>query len=178
MAGGEASLESIEMDYLLRKSSGLFALLAKDYELLHNGSACCVLSFEDWKYVEFWIDGKRYVIRSDGKARWMLEQNGSNVARGKRHASGPQLELSIDFDGRVWCFKPNRKKLVLAHDIWEGKRNIGRITPHIRFWWSEIGATFRQVPRLEVVSFAVWLIGIHWVGVAGKLTAGRAEIGI
>jgi hypothetical protein len=31
---------------------------------------------------------------------------------------------------------------------------------------------------LEVAGFAVWLIGIHWVGVAGKLTAARAEIGI
>ena len=166
------------MDFLLRKSGGLFALFAKDYELLHNGSVCCVLSFDDWKYVEFLIDGNRYVIRSDGKARWVLEQSGIKVACCKRHASGPQLEFSIDFDDRVWCFKPNRKKLVLAHDIWEEKLKIGRITPHIRLWWSEVGATFKQVPRLEVAGFAVWLIGIHWVGVAGTLTAGRAEIGI
>ncbi len=166
------------MDFLLRKSGGPYALFAKDYELLHNGMVCCVLSFDDWKYVEFLIDGNRFVIRSDGKARWMLEQGGINVACCKRHASGSQLEFSIDFDDRVWCFKPNRKKLVLTHDIWEEKLKIGQITPRIRFWWSEVGATFKQVPRLEVASFAVWLIGIHWVGVAGKLTAGRAEIGI
>ena len=67
---------------------------------------------------------------------------------------------------------------MLVHDIWEEKLKIGRITPHIRFCWSEVGATFKQEPRLEVVGFAVWLIGIHWVGVAGKLTAARAEIGI
>lgn len=166
------------MDFLLRKSGGPFALFEKDYELLHNGAVCCVLSFDDWKHVEFWIEGNRYVIRSDGKATWMLEQNGIHVARCKRQASGPRLEFSIDFDDRVSRFKPNRKKLVLAHDIWEEKLKIGRIAPNIRFWWSEVGATFERVPRLEVAGFAVWLIGIHWVGVAGKLTAGRAEIGI
>ena len=61
-----------------------------------------------------------------------------------------------------------------------GKRNsyIGQITPHIKFMWPEVGATFKQAARLEVASFAVWLIGIHWVGIAGKLTAARTEIGI
>ncbi len=96
------------MDLLLRKSGGRFAIFAKDYELLHNGSVCCTLSFDDWKYVEFLIDGNRYVIRSDGKARWVLEQNGINVACCNRHASGPQLEFSIDFDDRVclnWSFR-------------------------------------------------------------------------
>jgi hypothetical protein len=166
------------MDFLLRKSGGPFALFAKDYELLRSGSLCCALGFDDWKYVEFSIDGIRYVIRSDGKASWVLEQNGTNVACCKRHASGPRLEFSIDFDNRVWCFKPNPNKLVSAHDIWEEKLEIGRITRRIRFWWSEVAATFKQEPRLELASFAVWLIGIHWIGVAGKLTAGRAEIGI
>jgi hypothetical protein len=41
-----------------------------------------------------------------------------------------------------------------------------------------VPAAPKQVTRLEVAGFAVWLIGIHWVGVAGKLTAARAEIGI
>ena len=68
------------MDFLLRKSGGLFALFSKDYEFLRNGSVCCVLSFDDWKHVEFSIDGNRYTIRSDGKARWVLEQGGVNVA--------------------------------------------------------------------------------------------------
>lgn len=166
------------MDLLLRKSGSLFALFAKDYELLHDGSMCGVLSFYDWKYVEFLIDGNRYVIHPDGRARWVLEQRGISIACCKRHASAPQLEFSIDFDDRVWRFKPNRKNLVLGHDIWEEKLKIGRITPHIRFWWAEVGATFTQVPRLEIAGFAIWLIGIHWIGVAGKLTAARADIGI
>ena len=166
------------MELLLRKSGGHFAIFAKDYELLHNGSVCCILSFDDWKYVEFLIDGNHYIIRYDGKARWVLEQSGINLASCMRHASGSKLEFSIDFDNRVWRFKPNRKKLVLGHDIWEEKLKIGRITPHIKFIWSEVDATFKQATRLEVAGFAVWLIGIHWVGVAGKLTAARAEIGI
>ena len=166
------------MDFLLRKTGGLFAFFAKDYELLHDGSACCTLSFYDWKHVEFLIGGNRYVIRSDGKAGWVLEQSRRNVAFCKRYASGPQLEFSINFDDRVWHFKPHRKKLILTHDIWEGELKIGQTTPHIGFWWPEVGATFRQAPRLELAVFAVWLIGIHWVAVAGKLTAARAAIGI
>ena len=168
------------MDLLLKKRSWrLFAPLSKDYELLHKGSICGVLSFHDWKYVEFLIDQNQYVIRSDGKAKWLLEQRGVSIACCKRHASGPKLEFAIEFDDRVWCFKPNRKKLVLGHDIWEEKLKIGRVTPHIRFWWwPEIGATFNQMPGLEIASFAIWLIGIHWIGIAGKLTATRAEIGI
>lgn len=166
------------MGFLLRKSGGLFSFLEKDYELLHNGSLCCALSFYDWKYVEFLIAGNRYVIRSDGKARWVLEQSGIKIAYCKRNSSGPQLAFSIEFDGQVWCFKPTRRKLVLTHDIWEEEQIIGQITPQIKWWWSEVSATFEDEPGLAVASFAVWLIGIHWVGVAGKLTAGRAEIGI
>ena len=168
----------MDMDLLLKKSGGLFSLLAKDYELLHKGSICGSLSFYDWKYVEFLIGENQYVIRSEGKAKWCLEQGGIRIACCKRHAPGPKLEFSIEFDDRTWLFKPNRKKLVLGHDIWEGKLKIGRVAPHIRFWWSEIGATLNQIPQLEIASFAVWIIGIHWVGVAGMVTAARAEIGI
>ena len=166
------------MHLLLKKSGGLFPLLAKDYELLHKGSICGGLSFYDWKYVDFLIGENQYVICSDGKTKWLLEQRGNRIACCKRHASGPKLEFSIEFDDKAWLFKPNRKKLVLGYDIWEGEIKIGRVTPHIRFWWSEIGATFNQIPRLEIASFAVWIIGIHWIGVAGKVTAARAEIGI
>lgn len=166
------------MDYVLRKSGNLFALSAKDYKLLYNGSVCGVLSFYDWKHVEFLIDGNRYVIHSDGKANWVMEQSGINIASCKRHAPGPRLEFSIDFDDRVWRFKPDRKNLILGHDIWEEKLKIGRIAPHIRLWSTELSATFNQVPRSEMVGFAIWLIGIHWVGVAGKLTAARADKGI
>ena len=169
---------SMDVELLLKKSGGLFAPLAKDYELLHKGSVCGVLSFYDWKYAEFLIEQNQYAIRSDDKARWLLEQRGTRIACCKKHASGPQLEFAIEFDDRVWCFKPNRRKLVLGYDIWEEKLKIGRVTPHIRFWRSEIGATFNQMPRLEIASFAIWLIGIHWIGVAGTLTAARAEIGI
>ena len=172
----------MDMDILLKKSGGLFALFAKDYELLHKGSNCGDLDFYDWKYAELLIDQNPYVIRVDGKAEWVLEHRGVSIARCKRHASGSQLEFEIEFgsnfDKRVWYFKPNRKKLVLGHDIWEEKLKIGRVSPHIKLWWSEIGATFNQTPRLEIAGFAVWLIGIHWVGVAGKLTAARAETGL
>jgi hypothetical protein len=168
----------MDMDLLLKKQSGgLSALLAKDYELLHKGSVCGVLSFHNWKYVELLIDQNQYVIRSDGKAKWLLEQRGISIACCKRNASGPQLEFAIEFDDRVWRFKPNRRKLVLGHEIWEEELKIGRVTPHIKLFWSEIGATFNQMPRLEIASFAIWLIGIHWAGVAGTLTAARAEIG-
>jgi hypothetical protein len=170
----------MNMDLLLKKKSGgLLALLAKDYELMHKGSICGAFSFHNWKYVEFLIGQNQYTIRSEGKAKWLLEQRGVSIAFCQRHASGPKLEFTIEFDDRVWCFKPNRKKLVLGYDIWDEKLKIGRVTPHIKLWgWSEIGATFNQMPRLEIASFAIWLIGIHWVGIAGTLTATRAEIGI
>jgi hypothetical protein len=167
----------MDMDLLLKKSGGRFALLAKDYELLHQGSICGDLSFYDWKYAEFFIDQNQYVIRSDGKAKWLLEQRGVSIACCKRYASGPKLEFAIEFDDLVWHLKPNRKRLMLVHDIWENQLKIGRVTPHIKFWWPEIGATFNQIPRLEIASFAIWVRGIHWV-VAGKVTAARAEIGI
>ena len=166
------------MDFRLRKAGSLLALFRKEYDLVHEGSTCCALTFYDWKHVEFAIHGNHYVVRFDGNARWVLEQGGINVARCTRQASGSQLEFSIRFDDRLWQFKPRREKLVLAHDIWDGTRKVGRITPRIKFWWSEIDATFNQEPRLEIAGFAVWLVGIHWVGVAGKLTAGRAEIGV
>jgi hypothetical protein len=45
-------------------------------------------------------------------------------------------------------------------------------------WWPSLSATVEEDSRLEFVCFAIWLIGIHWVGIAGKLTAARAELGV
>jgi serine/threonine-protein kinase RIO1 len=70
----------MDMALLLRKSGGRFALLAKDYELLYQGSIYGDLSFYNWKYAEFFIDQNQYVIRSDEKAKWLLEQNGGSIA--------------------------------------------------------------------------------------------------
>jgi len=94
----------MDMDLLLQKSGGLFELLAKDYELLHKVSICGVLSFYDWKYAEFFIDQDQYVIRSDGQAKWLLEQRGICIAFCKRYASGPKLEFAIEFDDQVWRY--------------------------------------------------------------------------
>jgi hypothetical protein len=170
----------MDMELLLvKKSGGILALLEKDFELMHQGSICSIISFYNWKYVELLINQNQYEIRSEGKSRWLLDQQGANIACCKKHTSGSSLEFEIEFDDRVWCFKPNRKKLVLGHDIWEGKLKIGRVTPRIGLWrWSEITATFTQVQRLEIASFAIWIIGIHWVGTSGKVTATRAQIGI
>ncbi len=65
----------MDIEFTLKNSGGLFELLAKDYELLHKGSIRGVLSFYDWKYVEFMIDQNQYTIRSNGKAMWSLDSN-------------------------------------------------------------------------------------------------------
>jgi hypothetical protein len=166
------------MDFLLKKSGGLFPPLAKDFELIHNGSVCCVLNFYNWKTVEFLVNAKHYVIRSDGKAQWLLEQGGIELARCKRHASGSKLEFSIYFDDRIWHFKPRRRRVLRTHEVWEESRKIGEIKPNTGLWWPEIGATLEQETRLEIVVFAIWLVGIQWGGAAGMLTAARAEMGI
>lgn len=164
---------------LKKKPAGLTSLLAKDFELLHNGAACGAFSFQNWKYAELLIGRDQFEVRSEGKGEWLLVQRGRNIASCKRYASGPKLEFAIKFDDRVWRFMPKRKRLVLAHEIYEKELEIGRVQPIIGiWWWSKIEVEFSEMPRLEIASFAVWITGVHWVGVAGRLTAARAQLGI
>lgn len=164
---------------LKKKPAGLAAPLAKDFELLHNGSAIGTLSFQNWKHAELLIDRNQFEVRSEGKGEWLLMQRGRNIARCKRYASGPKLEFAIEFDDRVWRFMPRRRRLMLLHEIYEEELEVGRVQPIISILrWSKIEAVFSEMPRLEIASFAVWIIGIHWIGVAGRLTAARAQLGI
>jgi hypothetical protein len=166
------------MDLLLKKYPGKFAIFAKDYNLFYNNSVCTTLSFYDWKTVKFTTGEGQYLVCSETEGKWRLEQEGVTIARCSRVAHGPKLEFEISFDNRVWHFKPKRRKLLLTHDVWEDEQIIGRVSPRIKFWWSEISATFNPHASLKIASFAIWIIGIHWVAVAGKLNAARAEKGI
>ena len=67
---------------------------------------------------------------------------------------------------------------MLHHDIWEDDCVVGQIANKIGWWSSGLSVTFPETARIEIVNFAVWLIGIHSVRTAGKVTASRAELGL
>ena len=166
------------MDLVLIKRGSLFAFLAKNYQLLHNDSVCCEMEFHDWKVAGFALDDTHYAVHSAGKARWVLSKHGVAIANCERHAVGSQLEFSIQFDNRCWHIKPVRRKGMLTHEVWDDGQKIGGLVPRLKLLRPEIQAHFDQAPRLELAAFTLWLIGIHWVGVAGRLVAGRAELGV
>ena len=163
------------MSLLLRKKSGLFS---KDYELMDKDSVVCFMQFDNWKNSKLLIEGKRYLVRGEGRGRWILEESGISIARSQREGTGPRLTLTVSFDTRSWRLKPRRKGLMLHHDIWEDDRVVGQIANKIGWWSSGLSVRSPQTARIEIVSFAVWLIGIHGVSTAGKLTAARAELGL
>ena len=166
------------MDFLIKRRGGRFAIFSKEYDVTYDGSVGSVLRFDSWKHSDFSINQRNYIIRADGKGRWLLQINGTDSASCQRQATGPRLEFSIRFDDEKWQTKPVREWLMLRHDIWANNRKIARITPQTKMWSNEIAATFIQPPRLEIAIFSIWLIGIHSIGIAGKLTAARAEAGI
>ena len=165
------------MSLLLRRKGGLFS---KDYELLDKDSVVCFMQFDDWRHSSLVIEGKRYGVRADGRGRWILilEESGISIAASQREGTGPRLTLTVSFDARAWLLKPRRKRLMLHHDIWEDDRVVGQIAQTIGWWSSGLTVTSPELARIEIVSFAVWLIGIHGVSTAGKLTAARAELGL
>ena len=124
------------------------------------------------------IEDKRYFVREDARGRWILEENGISIARSQRQGTGPRLTLAVSLDTGSWLLKPRRKGLMLHHDIWEDNCVIGQIANKIGWWSSGLSVSFQETTRIEIVSFAVWLIGIHSVSTAGKLTAARAELGL
>ena len=67
---------------------------------------------------------------------------------------------------------------MLHHDIWEDDSEVGQIVKTIGWWNSGLSVTSPETVRIEIVCFSVWLIGIHGVSTAGKLTAFRAELGL
>jgi hypothetical protein len=153
------------MSLLLRRKGGLFS---KDYELMDKDSVVCFMQFDDWRHASLLIEGKRYFVRANGRGRWILEESGISIAD----------TLTVSFDTRSWLLKPRRKGLMLHHDIWEGDCVVGQIAKSIGWWNSGLNVTSTETARIEIVSFAVWLIGIHGVSTAGKLTAYRAELGL
>ena len=163
------------MRLLLRKKSGLFS---KDYELLDKDSVICFMQFDDWKNASLLIEGKCYSVRANGRGRWIVEESGISVAGSQRQGTGPRLTLTVSFDTRSWLLKPRRKGLMLHHDIWEDDCVVGQIATTIGWWSAGLSVTSPETARIEIVSFAVWLIGIHGVSTAGKLTAARAELGL
>ncbi len=163
------------MSLLLRRKGGLFS---KDYELMDKDSVVCFIQFDDWRDSNLLIEGKRYSVRGDSRGRWILEESGISIADSQRQGTGPRLTLTVSFDTRSWLLKPRRKGLMLHHDIWEDDCVVGQIAKTIGWWSSGLSVTSPQTTRIEIVSFAVWLIGIHWVGTAGTLTAARAGLGL
>ncbi len=163
------------MTLLLRRKGGW---LSKDYELLDRDSVVCFMQFKNWRDSTLLIEEKRYLVRGEGRGRWILEENGISIARSQRQGTGPRLTLDVSFDSRSWLLKPRRKGLMLHHDIWDDDCVIGQIANKIVWWSSSLCVTFQEMTRLEIVSFAVWLIGIHSVSTAGKVTAARAELGL
>jgi hypothetical protein len=163
------------MSLLLRKKSGLFS---KDYELMDKDSVVCFMQFDDWRNSKLLIEGKRYLVRGEGRGKWILEESGISIAHSQREGTGPRLSLTLSFDTRSWQLKPRRKGLMLHHDIWEDDRVVGQIEKKIGWWSSGLSVSSPKTARIEIVSFTVWLIGIHGVSTAGKLTAARAELGL
>ena len=163
------------MSLVLRRKGGWFS---KDYELMDKDSVVCFMQFDDWRDSNHLIDDQRYFVRGDSRGRWILEDGGISVARSQRQGTGPRLTLAVSFDTRSWLLKPRRKGLMLHHDIWEDDCVIGQIANKIGWWSSSLGVTFQETTRIEIVSFAVWLIGIHSVSTAGNVTASRAALGL
>ena len=166
---------SCKMSLLLRRKGGWFS---KDYELMDKDSVVCFMQFDDWRDSNLLIEDKRYFVRGEGRGSWILEDGGISVARSQRQGTGPRLTLAVSFDTRSWLLKPRRKGLMLHHDIWEDDCVVGQIAPKIGWWSSGLSVTSPETARIEIVSFAVWLIGIHSVSTAGKATAARAELGL
>ena len=163
------------MSLLLKSKSGWFS---KDYELMDKDSVVCFMQFDDWRDSNLLIEGKRYSVRGDSRGSWVLEESGISVARCQRQGTGPRLTLAVSFDTRSWLLKPRRKGLMLHHDIWEDDCVVGRIAKTIGWWSSGLSVTPPQTAPIEIVSFALLLIGIHGVSTAGTLTAARAELGL
>ena len=163
------------MSLLLRRKGGLFS---KDYELMERGSVVCSMQFDNWSHAGLLIGGKRFSVRAHDRGRWILEESGISIAHSQRQGTGSRLTLMVIFDTRSWLLKPRRKRLMLHHDIWEDDCVVGHIAKTIGWRSSGLSVTCPETARIEIVGFAVWLIGIHWVSTAGKLTASRAEIGL
>ena len=164
-----------KISLLLRKKGGLFS---KDYELLNNGSVVCFMQFNDWKHACLLIEGKHYIVRANGRGKWILAESGISIAGSQRRGTGPRLMLTVSFDNRSWLLKPRRKGLMLHHDIWEDDCVVGQLANTIGWWSSGLSVTPPEAARIEIVSFAVWLVGINLVSIAGKLTAARAGLGL
>ena len=168
----------VATQYLLSRPRGLRFYFSHKYAVSQRGSYCCSLHFDDWRGTEFSLQDIRFRIRNTGRGCWQLMRGGIEVARCENFVSGVKEEFGLRFAGREWRFTANREGLSRYHQILEGALEVGQVRSKIGWLSNGLEANFDREPALEIVCFGLWLIGIHWVGVAGKVTPVRAQMGI
>lgn len=106
------------------------------------------------------------------RGRWRLcTTDGVQVAEAERLNKQP-LRLRVDFEAGQWeiVTEPGLRQNVLA--IQAGGETVGRVEKLPGLWSNKLRLTAKGDLALDACIFTQWLVGAHWVGIAG--TAGAA----
>lgn len=152
-----------------RRRGGFFS---KAYELSVRSDVVGQLDFSDSHNGRITVQGSSYSALREGRGRWVLKGNGVRVAEGQRIKLVP-LELQVVFDGTEWSMASEGRSL-LTYTIFERAETIGCIKQKLGLLSNRIEMTVPEKCRLEICGFVVWLVGIHWTGIAGVAKAAAA----
>jgi hypothetical protein len=133
------------------------------------------ISFSKPYHGQITLGSTSYVADREVRGRWRLgTADGAAVAEAERLNNQP-LHLRIDFDAGRWeiVTEPGLRQNSLA--IRAGGETVGRVEKLPGLWSNKLRLTAQDGLALEICAFAQWLVGVHWVGIAGTAGAAMAQ---
>ena len=132
------------------------------------------ISFRKPYHGQITLAARNYVADREANGRWGLKTaDGTSVAEAARVNKQP-LHLRVDFDAGKWeiITEPGLRKN--AFSIQADGETVGRVERLPGLWSNKLRLTTQDDLPVEICAFAQWLVGVHWVGIAGTARAAAA----
>lgn len=134
------------------------------------------MRFNSWRASSFVLFGQSYRIRQPKRRHWDLHRQERRIARCARDNPTPELSLTIQAEAETWRIVTRQRGWRVVHEMRRAGRTVGLITPRPGWWDNRLQVNVEEPVRIEILAFAVWLIGIHSVAISGEWIAGRADL--
>ena len=121
------------------------------------------------------LGSRGYSADRETAGHWRLKTaDGAFVAEAERLKTKP-LHLRVDSDAGKWEIIPEPGARRGVYAIQALGEPVGRIETLPGFLSNKLRLTVHDDFPLEICAFAQWLVGVHWVGIAGTARAAAAQ---
>lgn len=132
------------------------------------------ISFGKPYHGQITLGDRGYVADREAPGRWQLKSaDRASLATAERVNKQP-LHLRVDFEAGKWEIVAEPGRMKNAFSIQADGETVARVERLPGLWSNKLRLTTQGDLPLEICAFAKWLVGVHWVGIAGPARAAAA----